>query len=138
MEGSENARHAMIDVVDGPRDLATVRKRVRGLLAGAPEREVVDALLVANELTTLAWLQEAEPFTVRLRLTGAALRAEVEADLLPGTDLGGAGELLDRIATGWGIRRAKGTTLWAEVAADTGARAAHSVAVPIPRTTAAP
>lgn len=106
----------VISAVDGPGGLAPLRRRVRAMLAGAPEKDVVDAVLVANEIATIAWLTVGHPFTVRLlKMSDGTLRTEVTtAD--PPEDVGRSGELLDGLASRWGVQpRRDGATIWADV-----------------------
>ncbi|MBK1787745.1 hypothetical protein [Prauserella cavernicola] len=138
MPGAGIPDQAPIRVIDGPKDLATLRRRVRAMLTDTPEAQVIDALLVSNELATIAWLQAGQPFMVRLiSPDGHTLRTEVETASFPTTDLGRAGELLDKVARAWGIERRECVTLWADVTVVQGAHP-REAAPPRPRAAAPP
>ncbi|GAA4663096.1 MULTISPECIES: hypothetical protein [Amycolatopsis] len=99
-------------VLDGPAALAVLRRRVRDLLSGVAEKDLIDALLVVNEVATLAWISAGGPCAVRvLKLRDGTARTEVACPAEAAwTD--SARLLLDGLAARWGI---DGTTLWAEV-----------------------
>jgi hypothetical protein len=111
-------RQHILTVVDGPRELAALRRRVRTLLTGASDKDLSDALLVCNEIATMAWLAARQPCTVRLLwMADGTLRSEVDIpEAAPPQDWGTSAALLDGIAAGWGTQHGRhGVRLWADV-----------------------
>ncbi|AIJ25375.1 hypothetical protein AMETH_5283 [Amycolatopsis methanolica 239] len=106
-------------VVDGPSELAALRRRVRVMLAGVGEEHVVDALLVTDEIAGIAWLSTRQPFTLRLGWAGAdTIRVDVTIAAEPPArgELGTSAQVLDEIATRSGMTPRRGeTVLWADV-----------------------
>ncbi|GHF60848.1 hypothetical protein FHX82_002701 [Amycolatopsis bartoniae] len=104
-------------VLAGPQDLAVLRRHTQALLTGAPEKDLVDALLVVNEVATIAWLADRRAFRVRLvRMSDGTLRAEAESPAALAEDLGKSGKLLSALAGNWGVRRrTEGALVWADI-----------------------
>jgi hypothetical protein len=106
----------ILTVVDAPRELAALRRRVRTLLTGASENDLGDALLVCNEIATMAWLAGRQPCPMRLLwMKDGNFRSEVDLHEAP-ESWGTSAALLDGVAGGWGVQHGRhGATLWAEV-----------------------
>ncbi|NYI90148.1 hypothetical protein HNR02_003471 [Amycolatopsis endophytica] len=107
-------------VVDGPRELAALRRRARVMLAGVGEQHVVDALLVTDEIASIAWLSTRQPFTVRLGWAGTdTVRVDVTITAEPPgrREIATSAAVLDGVAARWGMTPRPGeTALWADVA----------------------
>ena len=100
--------------------LAKVRETVRRMLADCPQEDVIDAVLVADELGTLACEYGALPAAVSLirSYQEPSLRVAVTAPHLTLAAVGGrsrtAAHVLQACATDWGIGNRGGRrTLWA-------------------------
>jgi anti-sigma regulatory factor (Ser/Thr protein kinase) len=114
----------------GPAAPATARAALTRWLSGHVPVEVLDdARLLASELVTNsighAGLSEAASLRLAVQLRGGALRVEVRdpgdsgtvAPRAPDYDVGGGFglQLVERIATRWGVNRTGGTQVWFEV-----------------------
>jgi len=114
--------------VPTPTVLHAVRTFVADVLRAWGVHDLVDdALVVANELATNAWLHARSPFRLSITRTSAVVRIGVRdasaawPQQRP-TDpnrVGGRGiALIDRLARGWGTRdETDGKTVWVELAA---------------------
>ncbi|GAB3570665.1 hypothetical protein GCM10027445_24560 [Amycolatopsis endophytica] len=97
--------------LDGPEGLASLRQRVRALLADCPPAVVVDVVLLVDGLAGAACEHGTPPFEVRLaRDVTGVLRVAVTT-VPAGADLGIGTRVLDSVSTRWGT--APGV-LWAE------------------------
>ena len=104
----------------GPAAPATARAALTRWLSGHVPIEVLeDARLLASELVTNSIrhpkIPEDAPLRLAVQIREGALRVEVRD---PGTngDSGGFGlQLVDKIATRWGVNRTGGTHVWFEV-----------------------
>jgi hypothetical protein len=109
----------------GPAAPATARATLTRWLSGHVPMEVLDdARLLASELVRNSLLQpdisEEDLLRLAVQLSDGALRVEVRdpgtAQREPGPESSGVfGQLVEMIATRWGVSRAVGTHVWFEV-----------------------
>ena len=117
------------DVTPAPAAPALGRRALERLAGAVAPGELADLQLIASELISNsvlhAGLDEHELVSMRVAVSGSAVRIEVEdrgrgftPRAVPehGAGLGGLGlELVDRVASRWGIVRTRTTLVWAEI-----------------------
>jgi anti-sigma regulatory factor (Ser/Thr protein kinase) len=115
-----------------PPPLAALRRWLRKQLAGAPDRVVQDAELVATELVTNAYEHTAGVLSARLSQPAGPRLTRVEVDdaspslmprmapATPGVVVRGRGlQLVKAISVAWGVTKRPGRkTVWADLATD--------------------
>lgn len=127
--------------LSGRTDLGTVREAVREILTDCDQSDVIDAVLVADEVATLACEYGDLPATVGvfrdhgspvLRVVVSAARLSVPRS---SSDLETSRRVLAACAAGWGVdEQSGGTTVWAHIVLPSAlSRNGHHEGFPVPR-----